>query len=143
VSIQRDPETPFATEAIHGGVYKINVNKRYRVLQPSIVAFAMATPSLDDTTTVEEQTLTESQWGRIKYIDFMVEQMMIHQLGLVETGAETPWEEASALIRSYLMPDVHEENAGSWVNPVWQYWGKATMGISVPGRLPKGNISIN
>lgn len=143
LAILRDTESPFFLEWTAGGVYSIRLRKNFRVRQPSVMVFAMASPALDDTTTTKESALVENEWARVKYIDFILEQMLIHQIGLVETGAETPWEEASALMRKYLMPDVEEENAAAWAAVSYRYWGEARFGIMVPGSLPKGQIALN
>lgn len=143
IGVMRDTETPFGLEWAAGGVYNIRLRKPMRVRQPSVLVFAMASPSLDDTTTTKELALVENEWARVKYIDFVLEQMLIHQLGLVETGSETPWEEASALMRKYLMPDIVEENSASFGTATWRFWGEARFGIMVPGMLPKGQVALN
>ena len=69
--------------------------------------------------------------------------MLIHQLGLVEAGAETPWQEASTLMRKYLMPDIREEDSGAFASSPFRYFGEARFGLEVPGKLPKGEIALN
>ena len=127
--VSRDPATPFTREWFAGGIYNVRITKPMHVMQPSVFVAAMSAPALDDTTTAEETALAENEWARIKYIDFVLEQMMIHQLGLVESGAETPWEEASALVKKYLMPDVMEAETNAWIGATYRVFGEARFGI--------------
>ncbi len=74
--------------------------------------------------------------GEVKYIDHVLEMAMMDLLGLTEAGAETPWEEASDLLRAYLDPSLLEPNAGTFVGTSWGAFGELTFDVVVPGRMP-------
>ncbi len=140
LSVARDPESPFAFEYLPGDAFKIRVRKRYRVRQPSVVVFAIASPSLDDTTATPEGHLLEAEWPQVKYIGNVMERALLHLFGLVETGAETPWEEAITLLKKHLEPDPFEESATNFTAPTWIVTVKGIIDHSVEGNLQ--NVTI-
>ena len=60
VMTTRDPATPFAVEWVPGDHFKINIRKKYRVRQPSVMLFALAMPALDDTTSTVASAAAEA-----------------------------------------------------------------------------------
>jgi len=136
LTVATDDPSYVPTDVVH-----ISINKRMRVTQPSILAFAFAVPSGDDTSTVSETALAEGQWGQVKYIDHVMERGMLHLFGVVEAGAETPWEEATALLKLHLEPDVREETAGHYSAPAYNVDVDAIIDHSVVGSLGKGTIT--
>ncbi len=113
-----------------------------RVSQPSILAFAVGVPLLDDTTGSNETILSEAQWSQVKYMEHTLERALLHQLGVVEAGAETPWEEASALLRKHLNPDIHESAAGQFFTQgEYSVYGEASIVHRVTGRMGISNIT--
>lgn len=142
-AMHRDPETPFLPEWVPGELFNINIRKRYRIEQPSVVVFAVAQPNLDDTTTTLEGALGESKWGQIKYAGDLLRRALLHVFGLVETGAETPWEEATALLQEHLQPDVYEKTGGFFSAGItMQGVGMAMIDHSVEGTLEVGQIGL-
>ncbi len=137
----QDNQTPFAIKWVPGTVFRTNIRRRLRVRQPSVLLIAIANPSTDDVTTNVEAVLTEAQLPQVKYIEEVLERALLHTLGLVEAGAETPWEEATTLIQQHLDPDVHEETASSFVTGNTDALGTLMVDHSVPGRLDKLTIS--
>ena len=119
---------------------KIRVRKRYAVRQPSVVAFGIAMPAMDDTTATVISALAENEWPRVKYIGTVLEQALMKHFGLVETGAETPWEDAAILLRKYLEPDVHEEDSAAWASPPTRVFCNVTFDVSVPGTMEQISI---
>lgn len=147
--------TKLVTWASHGGrgfetvgddympadVIKIDTNKKYFVESPSVVVFALENPAMDDTTTTEDTVMSEAEQVQLQYIDVVVEQAMMQFMGLVETGAETPWEDAAQLLRKVLEPDVFEETAAAWQSSIWRTFHNAAIQFSVPGNMRKANLS--
>lgn len=133
----RDPETPFSLEMRLGDSVEVQVAKTYRVKQPSVVALAIATPVLDQTAddVLTLHALEEDEWGRIKYAELMLEHAMIDLLGLTESGAETPWEEATDLLQEYLEPPMTEDTSGNWTSAQFNTYHDFKMDIWVPGRV--------
>lgn len=142
LSTNRDPETPFNYEWIPGDSFEVNITKTYRVSQPSIVILAFSSPSMDDTSAVVPVTLLENEWPRVKYAGQMLEMAMIDLFGLVETGAETPWEEATDLLQKHLMPDVYEQSSGHFDGGTLQCVGHMNIDHSVVGRIDVDSISL-
>lgn len=121
-------------------VVKIKIRKRYFVKQPSVVVFALGNPDLTDTTTNIDLALAENEWARVKYMELVLEQALMKHFGLVEATAETPWEEAAALLRKYIEPDVYEQDAGAFGSSVLRAFSTATFDVSVPGTMGKIQI---
>lgn len=141
---RQDTETPFANGYVMGDRFNINIRKRLRVRQPSILVFGFAAPSLDDTTNSETESLAalpEAAWGQVKYMGHVLERAMLHVLGITEAGAETPWEEATAILKQHLDPDVFEADATSWAAAAWTIFGEATIDHSVKGRLGRSVVT--
>ena len=118
-------------------VVNIRVRKNYAIQNPSVLVFSLASPDLLDTTGDLEVAAAENEWPRLKYMEIVLEQALIKFMGLVEAGAETPWEEAASLLRKHLEPDVFEENAGSWASQSWYCFVDAVIDHSVEGTMGK------
>lgn len=121
--------------------FRIKIGKRYAVANPSVVLFAISSPLLNDVTATKESSLAENEWHRVKYVDHILEQGMSQLLGLVETGAETPWIDAVTLLQKHLEPDVYEEDSGSFQTGNMFAVADAIFDHSVPGRMAKTAIS--
>ncbi len=137
----QDNQTPFLPQWIPGDSFRIRIRKNYAVRQPSVLMFAVANPSLDDTSAVSLAAASEAEWGQTKYIGHVLERALLHLFGVTEAGAETPWEEATALLKKHLEPDVFEETAGTFDAAVWDCSMKAIIDHSVEGRLGQTSIS--
>lgn len=125
-----------------GGSYQVRINRPMRVSQPSGLVFAFGVPFMDDTTAVDQPSLLEVEWGQVKYMEHTLERALLHQFGVFEVGAETPWEEASALLRKHLNPDVFEDTTGQFLTPgEFQVYGEASITHLVTGRLSIGTVS--
>ncbi len=137
----QDNQTPFAVNWVAGSKHRIRIRKNFAVSQPSVLVFAVGNPTLDDTTATEPTALAEAQWPQVKYIGNVLERAMLHLFGLVEAGAETPWEEATALLKLHLEPDVFEENAGFWQSASWRVFARGIIDHSVVGEMEKITVS--
>ena len=118
-------------------VMEVRVRKNYAISQPSALVFALASPMLDDTTATVEAIAAEAEWNRLQFMETVLEQALIKFMGLVEAGAETPWEEAAALLRKHLEPDPYEETAGAWAAETWNVFTNAVIDHSVEGTMGK------
>lgn len=118
-------------------VLKLRISKNYFIEQPSVVLFAVGSPDLLDTDINVPTILAENEWPRVKFMETVLEQALMKLMGLVESTAETPWEEAAALLRKFLEPDVHEIGAGSWGASVLNVFSNATFDVSVVGSMGK------
>lgn len=117
--------------------------KAYRIRQPSILVFAQSSPALDDTTNTVYTAMTEPKWAQVKYIGNVVMRALMDHLGITETGAESPWEEASALLKEHLEPDVFEETSGHFFAEQFNVTTELMVDHSVPGELSNLVLSSN
>lgn len=118
-----------------GDVFDVKVS---RVMPPAdefaVAILGFGTPILNNVTTTHKSSPTETEWMQIKYMEVILEQAWMDLAGLTETGAETPWEEATALIADMLEPTVIEDIAGSFLNATsWDVFASLTWDLSVPG----------
>lgn len=135
ITVFQDQETPFGIEWIPGRRKKIRVKKNMRVSQHSVLVFGFGQPAYDDTTTQFETALAEDEWNRAKYLKDVIHEAMRHLFGLTEAGAETPWEEATALLKKLLEPDVQEATAGYFASTTFTVAGRLKVDMSVEGEL--------
>lgn len=141
--LRQDTETPFNNIWLPTAELSIRVKRRLFVKQPSVLVLAVASPSLDDTTVTPHSPLLEDEWGRVKYAGEMIKKAHMDLLGLTESGAETPWEEATDLLQKHLLPDMVEVTANSFATQTWTVVTEAVIDHSVKGELGVGSISIS
>lgn len=134
-------ESPFEPQWIPSDKFTIKLNKSIRVPKPASVLWAVAIPAFDDTITTRTM-LAENEWGRIQYVEQTLDQALIDQLDLVEAGAETPWEDASVLLRKHLAPNVLEETATRFDTQQFVMYHTAQFEHSVPGHRSYKRIDI-
>lgn len=141
LSIYQYSQSPFDLKWVPGMSVNVRIKRPLRIKQPSVLLFAIGSPAMDDTTNVAETVLAENEWPRVKYIGEVLHQAMIHLFGLTEAGAETPWEEATALLQRHLEPDILEATANTYVQRTWYTFSEGMVDHSVPGELGKSAIS--
>ncbi len=139
--IFQDNQSPFAVKWIAGDTFSIHIKKRFSVRQPSIMAFALANPAMDDTTATTETALSENEWPRVKFMKDVLTLALHHVLGLTEAGAETPWVEAAALVKKHLEPDVIETVGGSFGSQAYEVFAEGIVDHSVEGEMAIGALS--
>lgn len=139
----RDPETPFGYEFIGGKRMDVRLKGGMRTDRPSLVAIAAGSPLTTITSaTAAIAAMAEADWGQLQFIDHVLERAMLALLGVMEGGAETPWEEATALLKTHLDPAVFETSAGTFVPLTWDTYGQVTFDVSLEGRMPKDLIDL-
>ncbi len=143
LGIARDPETPFAVEYVPGGSVAVNMNRGFRTNGPGLLCVGVSSPDLGSlSATASIAALAEDEWARIQFIDMVVEQAMMSLLGLIEAGAETPWQEAVALLEDYLVPAVLEVTASTFNLINWVVVGEMVFKIIVEGRMQRRSIDL-
>ncbi len=135
-------ETPFDPQWFPSDSFGIRLNKSIRTRVPSVVLIGLACPSYDDTTTSGIIHLLEAEWGQIQYIESTLERALMDQLNLVEPGAETPWENASVVIRKHLAPDVFEQTAAAWETETYNAFTQLNFEHTVPGSMSFKSVDI-
>jgi len=138
--VNQDPESPFGIQFVPGG----RVNFQFgpvAVEQPTLIVVAMASPDLAQTSSSNPIALyAEQEWGQIRYIDHVLERAMLDMLGVFEAGAETPWEEATILLKKHLQPDIFETTGATFISKTSRAAGQLVFDHEVEGTLPKGVI---
>lgn len=143
MAVNRDPETPFGYEFIGGKTIPINLKGGLYCPGPSLLMFAVGSPLTTNTSvTAAVAALTEPEWGQLQFIDHVLERAMMSLLGLTEAGAETPWDEATSLLRTHLDPQVLELSGGTFVPVTWDTHGELMFEISVEGRMPRRAVDL-
>ncbi len=143
VGINQDPETPFAYEYIPVGTLNPQLPVTIRNSTPGLLVVGCSAPTLDATSASEAIAgLAEEDWGQLQYIDHVMERAMLNLLGVQEAGAETPWEEATTLLKRYLRPLVMEDNAASFVPVTWNVHGEMDYTIEVEGTMGRRTLSL-
>lgn len=117
-------------------VFQVRSRRNIPVDLMSVSAFAVTVPSMNDTTATAPATPgDEKTWIQIKYMEVILEQAWMYLVGLVETDAETPYEDAALLIEDFLEPTVFENTAGQFFSTaVFETFTSMTWDITVPGR---------
>lgn len=134
-------ETPFEPQWIAGDSFTFKLNKQIRIRKPSVMILALASPGLGDTTTARVH-LTEFEWGDIQYVEQTLERALMHQQGKFEAGAETPYEEASAVLRKHLAPDVFEQTAATFITEQMVGYFYMQFEHTVPGTMDFTRVDI-
>lgn len=127
-----------ATDVVkwYGGEdFTINIGRRIRVKQPSIVVFGVSSPNMLQTSSQGEKALEENEWPRVKYFRQVLEYALADVMGLVEAGAETPWEDATVLMKKHLDPVMYEHAAGVYVPMAMAANGEVTFDLAVTGDI--------
>lgn len=127
-----------------GDFFTVKASKRIPVEYGHVALFAVGLPAFDDVTTTALSTLDdESRVLQLKYIEVVLEQAWMGMVGLTETGAETPWEDAANMIGDFLEPTVSEETAAQFdSSSAWDCYADMTWDITVPGRKTGHTLSV-
>lgn len=112
----------------------MKIGRKVRVSSPSVVMIGFSSPSLDETNQTEPAMPTEQQWVLLQYLEITLEQAFMFLIGLIETGAETPYVESAGFIAGLIEDDAFEATAGAFAPVTWNVFTGATFDISVPGR---------
>ena len=101
------------------------------MMSQSLVAFT--TLHLTDIDASRSTYSSEKYWMQNKYVDVVLEQAWQYLVGLVEAGAETPWEDAATTIQAIVEPEPVDTGTRlvSWATNITAW---ATFDITVPGR---------
>lgn len=126
--------------------FKLNVSKNYHVQQPSVVLFGISAPSLvlvANKATTPRTALTGIQIAELKYMTGVLERAFYDLIGRTEGGAESPWEEATSLLKLHLEPNVVTDGSdeSKWTNFDYDVHVVAMIDHSVTGKFGLSTIS--
>lgn len=114
--------------------FTTKIKKPVRCSMASYAMIALSSPETTSTTTSIWQAPVETQWAILQYMDIFIEQMFMASLGIIEAGAESPYEEAELFISELLEDTVFEEDANSFAGTNWTVYCRGTFDFTVPGR---------
>ena len=121
-----------------------NLKKPFFTRHPGLIAIGLSSPDTTLTSSTEAiAQCNEQDWGQLQFIDHTMERAMLSLIGLTEAGAETPWDEATRLLRRHLDPKVLETDAGAFVAATWRATGECRFDIAVQGTMPKSTIDLD
>lgn len=125
---------------IAGASFELSIGRPIFVSQPSVLVFAFGAPDLDDTSTTPPTALAEKELPQLKYFEDILVKALLDQLNVPVAGE--PWDQASALLRKHLNPDVYEGVANAFPSAFeWSVFGQASIDHSVVGQMKLGNVS--
>lgn len=143
VGVGPAPDTPFGYEFVPSGHLSPELPVVIRSSTPGLLVVAASSADTVETSSTEAIAgLAEEDWGQLQYIDHVMERAMLNLLGVQEAGAETPWEEATTLLKKYLRPLVFETNSGTFVPITWKVTGEMDYIIEVEGTMGKRVLSL-
>lgn len=118
-----------------------HLKRSVKVGSPSLVLFGFSSPDTLQSVATQFTAPTEQQWVMLTYMEMALEDAFKQLIGLVETGAETPYEEMSAFIAAILEPSIFEQDGGSFVGVTYNVFTRAVFDVSVPGRMLHSTLS--
>lgn len=125
--------------------FSSRIGKKYRAIMESALLFAVSNPGMDDDVQNLEllPTGADEEWVMMKYINRILDDMMVHVLGLGTVGSGTvPWSTAETFIEN-LVSDFGTIDDGPFSSSpaALNCFVKATAQVVVPGDLPRSTIS--
>lgn len=128
-----------------GERHNIKINRPIFAPEPSLLLFAVSNPASLATRTTLDSSPTITEWARMSVLEYTLQQMMINFIGAVETGAETPWEEAQALIVKLMEPAQIEESAvtGHFLSLALQANVKMNFKVDYPEKRLGGELTTS
>lgn len=135
-------ESPFEPQWTPAESFTIRINKRIRTRKPSCLVVGLASPAFDDTTVTRHAHLGEKEWGQIQYAESTLERALMNQLVIEEAGAETPWVDASLVLRKHLAPNIEEATSASFLTESWNAYVWMQFSHTVPGRMSIKSVDL-
>jgi len=108
--------------------------------EPSMLLIGVSSPSLDEVEVIGAQLSPSSvgQWYMLQNMEETLRDMGKAQAGIIEAGAESPYENATTLIRQLIAKDMLDETTTQYNGQSWQAMISCTWLIDLPGdSLPK------
>lgn len=120
--------------------WKAEVKQSYHVQFPSLLMFGLSSPLTTGTGSQPFVPATNQQWLQLRYMADTAKDAWKFAVGLIETGAETPYLEAAALMSDFLERFFEQTTAA--FNPVgYRAFTDFRYDIDVEGELSVDQIS--
>lgn len=120
--------------------FSTTIKRRVMAARHSYVLIGFSAPGTANTDAAVKQTITESEWVMMTYLETFIENAIMNLMGLVETGAETPYVESAAFVAELIEDTMEEDTAGAFVAAPWNVFTRATFEVEVPGRFMTGGV---
>lgn len=121
--------------------FKTKAKPMASVEAPSMAMIAFSSPEMTVTTATAFDTPTDHEWQMLQWMQVFLMDHWKNLVGLTETGAETPYVDATNFITELLEPVTFEQTGGSYLASTFIVWCAATWQITVPG--DPGQISLH
>lgn len=100
---------------------------------PSIAMIGFSSPGMGVTTATVASTPIDHEWQMLQWLEVFLYDHWKNLIGLTETGAETPYVDATNFITELIEPAVHEVTTGAYLGTTFLVYCGATWQVSVPG----------
>lgn len=117
-------------------IFRARVKSNVSVEVPSYYLIGLSSPDTLASASAWPVINTDGEWAHLQYMEYALQQAWMSLVGLTETGAESPYEDAMNLIANY-MEVFHEATAGDFAAITWNALGKATFDVTLPGSADK------
>lgn len=121
--------------------FKTHARIMARVDKPSIAAIGFSAPLMDVTTGTFPSIPLDHEWQMLRWMEVFLFDHWKNIVGLTETGAETPYIDATNFITELLEPAVVEETTGAYLAASHTVFCGATWQITVPGSPGRMSLS--
>lgn len=121
--------------------WQAQIKRNIRADVHSHIMMGVSNPSLDRTAGSAPNTLHETEWTMMTYLEDFLEDAMKNLMGLIETGAETPYEEAASFVAELIERSAVEETAGAFAATQWIVFTQSTIQVDVPGKIAIGQLT--
>lgn len=115
--------------------FSTHLKRSVKVGSPSLVLFGFSSPDTLQSVSAQFTSPTEQQWVMLTYLEMALEDAFKNLIGLVEAGAETPYDEMSAFVAALIEPSIFEQDAGSFVGVTYTVFTRTVFDITVPGTM--------
>lgn len=117
---------------------KGTIKKQVKAERHSHIMFGFSSPDTLSTQVVAVNTIAETEWPMMTFLETMLDDAAMFAMGLVEAGAEAPYNTIAAFVANLIEAPVFEETAGRFAPATWNVTQLATFQVDVPGRFSTG-----
>lgn len=122
-------ETYIATDQ-----FRLGLKHPVEVDLPSILLFGFSSPDTLQSTTTFFIPQSDQEWAQLTYLQDTLRDAFKELVGLVEAGAETPYEDAASIIAS-LLERLVEESAGAFLPVTWRVFSEFSFDLTLRGDM--------
>lgn len=108
------------------------------VMAHSVAVLAFSNPAMDITSATIWNSPVEHEWSMLQFLEVFLYDFWKQLLGLIETGAETPYAEAASFLTQLLEPTVIEETAGAYLSATRTVYSGTTWQTHDIGHVQAG-----